>query len=277
MKKNVKFVVIAFIVIIAINITVIVIGFADNSITPTPTPQPSVIATSTPELEPTATGNPDQTPDGTASPSATPTSTQTGSATPTATSTSSPTQSPTPTQTSSPTATQPGSTPTPTATQTTAPTPTPTPETIVSVGSVSHEGNTFTVDINIAPVSYLAYAFFDIEYDAGKVSYTSTAPGNIGATTPTVTAMLNPVGVQGRIRITVDFSSYAPGHGGNGISGSGTLCRINFTAGTPGTSDLDFVSGQGTPPGELTLIRWVAYSPSTISNVGWTNGSITVY
>lgn len=279
MKKNVKIIVIVFMLVMAINITVIMIGFAGKSSEPAHTPGPSFSAMVTPTTEPPSTDTSDQTPDETASPSATPTSTQTGSATPTATSTSSPTQSPTPTQTSVPTETPSGgggggggTQPTP------APTPTQTPTTIVSIATVSqiNKDGTFTVDININNVTYMAYAFFDLKFNSNYISYTScNSNSQIGDGTGSVSASTIQPGL---VRIIVSYSSYANAHGGYGVSGSGYLCKLNFEAIAQGTSQMEFVEEQG----ELTLISWVdcdqyeTCTQSEIANVGWTNSSITV-
>lgn len=279
MKKNVKIIVIIFMVVIAINITVVMIAFAGKSHEPVHNPGSSVanMATPTtgPTAEPTASTIPTEPPD------ATPTSTQSSGTTPTATSTSAstPTQgptgtaNPTPTQTSSPTATQPGSTPTPTGTQTAAPTPTPTPTTIVSISTVSqvNKGNTFTVDVNINNVDNMAFAQFDIKFNYVYVNYSSyNSQSQIGGGTGTVYASWMEPGL---VRILVDYGAYAEAHDDNGISGSGYLCKLTFTTIAQGISPLEFVEGQGSPEGYLELSE---YYGSLIEPVGWTDGSITI-
>jgi len=120
----------------------------------------------------------------------------------------------------------------------------------------------------------MAYAFFDLKFNSSCISYSSyNSISQIGSGSGTVKAGINQPGL---LRIVVDYSSYAAAHTGYGASGTGYLCKINFNAINTGNCSLVFVEGQGTPAGELTLIRWAAYSQSKIENVSWTNISITV-
>jgi predicted ribosomally synthesized peptide with SipW-like signal peptide len=91
-----------------------------DSLTATPTPEPTPTATPTPTPEPTPTPTPEPTPTPTPEPASTPTPTATPEPTPTAT------PEPTPTATPEPT---PTATPEPTPTATPEPTVTPTPTT----------------------------------------------------------------------------------------------------------------------------------------------------
>jgi hypothetical protein len=145
----------------------------------------------------------------------------------------------------------------------------------VSIATVS-QGDTFTVTVNINSVSYMAFACFDLQFNSNCISYSSCNPtSQIGSASGTIidAAIIQP----GLLRVGVDYSNYAGSNGGYGVSGSGYLCKLTFTAIAPGTSQLAFVEGQGSPPGELTLIKWMAYTDSEIANVGWINSSITVY
>jgi hypothetical protein len=136
------------------------------------------------------------------------------------------------------------------------------------------QGSSFIITININSVSYIAYASFDLKFNSSCVSYIScNSTSQIGSGSGTVAADIVPPGL---LRVMIDYSSYAQANGGNGVTGSGYLCKLTFNATAQGTSLLSFVKGQGYPTGELTLLRWVAYSESTIENVSWTNSSITV-
>jgi hypothetical protein len=120
----------------------------------------------------------------------------------------------------------------------------------------------------------MAFASFDLQFKSNFVNYSSYNPtSQIGGGSGTVSTSWMQAGL---LRIVVDYSDYASAHSGNGITGSGYLCKLTFTATATGTSSLNLVEGQGAPAGELTLLKWVAYSESTIANVGWTNSSITV-
>ena len=238
MRRTKKSSVLTSMLIIAVAaITAITTGCSHNSPTPTPTPQPSVVATPTPTAQ--------------ASVTATPT----------------PTKTPTTTVTTTPTATA-KATPTPT------PTATPTqPQTIVSInapGTVK-QGDSFTIAININNVSYMAAAGLDVEFNSSCISYTScNATSRIGTGNGSTEANIIQPGL---LRVLVDYSDYAAAHSGNGISGSGYLCKLNFSATTQGTSQLAFASGQESPEEEPTLMN---YNLSIIENVIWTGSSITV-
>lgn len=301
MKSNVKFVVVAFLVVIAINIAVIMFGFAGNSTTSTSTQQQSIAATSTPASEPSTTVASGATPAATSHPTATSTSGQTptptdSSPTPSLTQTATPTatqseSTPTPQPTPTPTAGGGGggggggTLPTPTPTQTIAPTPTQTPTTnvLISAASQAQRGSAFTVDINITQVNYLVFAYFDLSFDANILELEGLTAVNWGN-------VFNPTTVSyftmedGLVRVIWDNADWANNvNNGYGASGSGTLCRITFTAAAAGTSHLSFVEGLGAPSGEHTLISWIACDKietcesSEIQNVGWTNSLITVY
>ena len=120
----------------------------------------------------------------------------------------------------------------------------------------------------------MACAGFDLQFNSNCISYSSCeTTSQIGSGTGDAMANIMQPGL---LRVTIDYSSYAAANSGNGITGSGYLCKLTFTATAQGTSQLDFVKGQGTPTGELTLLKWVAYIESEIENVGWTNSSIKV-
>ncbi|MEA1959495.1 MAG: cohesin domain-containing protein [Chloroflexota bacterium] len=122
-------------------------------------------------------------------------------------------------------------------------------------------GTPFTIRVEILNVSYLAYAAFDLRFDDTILQYQSTASSStIGAGSGTVNALQDPgnLGDNGLLRIDIDYTSYAGANEGNGVSGSGYLCEITFNAINTGTSQLNFVSGQGEPEGELTLVEWEA-------------------
>ena len=121
----------------------------------------------------------------------------------------------------------------------------------------------------------MAGATFDLKFNSNYINYSSCNPtSQIGGGSGTVAAIeLQP----GLLRVDVYYFDYANAHGGYGISGSGYLCKLYFTAIAQGTTKLEFVKGQGNPTGELTLLKWVAYNPSEIESVCWTNSSnITV-
>ncbi|MFA5366839.1 MAG: cohesin domain-containing protein [Dehalococcoidia bacterium] len=292
MKVNVKIAIIAFLIVIAINITVVIVQFAGKSPTSTSTLQPGETAIATPTYQPGSTASLYATPTATYHPTATSAPGQTPAPT-----SSSPT--PGPTQTATPTATPPGATPTPEPTSTPAgggggggggtlptptttpiatPTSTQTPTTVVSISTASQvqRGSTLTIDIDITPVTYLALAGFDLSFDADILELEGLVAVNWGS-------QFNPTKVfyqtmeEGLIRVVWDNADWANNeNNGYGASGSGTLCRITFTAVATGTSHLSFVEGCGSPVGEHTLIRWMAWIDSVIPNVGWTNGSVTV-
>ena len=134
-------------------------------------------------------------------------------------------------------------------------------------------GNQFTTVINISDTHYLAYAFFDIQFNSSLTSSASIASGNISGIAATVSSNIMQPGL---LRIVIDFSSYASSNSGNGINGSGSLCSVTFNAVAAGTSDISFVANQGAPQGELTLIKFVSYSQDTISNVNWLNNKIVI-
>jgi hypothetical protein len=145
----------------------------------------------------------------------------------------------------------------------------------INVASPVKKGNTFTVDININNVAYMALACFDLKFNSNCISYSACNPtSQIGSASSTIldAAIIQP----GLLRVMVDYSNYAPAHDGNGVTGSGYLCKLTFTATSQGTSQLAFVSGQGSPTGELTLVKWATYSQSVIENVNWINGSVNV-
>jgi hypothetical protein len=134
-------------------------------------------------------------------------------------------------------------------------------------------GNQFTAVINISEVQYLTYAAFDIQFNSSLISYVSIASGNISGIAATVSANTMQPGL---LRIVIDFSDYANSNSGNGINGSGSLCSVTFNADAIGTSNINFLADQGTPQGELTLIKFVSYSQATISNVNWLNNKIVI-
>jgi hypothetical protein len=294
MKKPARIALIVCVLVIAITIASSALGCKNKTQHATPTPRPSVAATTTPTAEPTITITPDETPTPGETPEATPTSVPASTpsdATPIPTPETTPvptdTAQPTPTQTSAPTATPtPTSAPTsippltPTPTQT--PIPTATPTTVVSINAVTQvkQGNTFSIDVNINNVAYMAYASFDLQFNSNFVNYSSCNPASqIGGGSGTVSASWMQAGL---LRIVVDYSDYASAPSGNGITGSGYLCKLTFTTTAQGYSQLNFVAEQGAPAGELTLVSWIACNkPETctvdeIENVGWVNGSITV-
>ena len=123
--------------------------------------------------------------------------------------------------------------------------------------------------------SYLTYATFDIRYNSSILSFQSLTNSSsaIGDGTGSVS---NPRVESGLLSIDVDYSGYASSHGGNGVNGSGYLCNLTFSPIAAGTSPLYFVSGEGTPPGELTLLQWINYNESTITPVYWINSSVNV-
>jgi len=122
----------------------------------------------------------------------------------------------------------------------------------------------------------MAFACFDLQFNGNYISYSSCNPASqIGSGSGTAEANIIQPGL---LRVIVDYAGYAGTNGGNGVTGSGYLCKLTFTATTQGTSQLSFVKGQGTPSGYLTLVKWAAYNPSEIGNVAWINvSSITVY
>ncbi|MEA1958235.1 MAG: cohesin domain-containing protein [Chloroflexota bacterium] len=140
------------------------------------------------------------------------------------------------------------------------------------VDSVAKD-STFTIQVNIEDVEFMSYAAFDVRFDDSYISYESSAAGDVGGVTPNVGTMQNEASL---IRIIVDFSDYALSNDGDGASGSGNLCEIHFTATSSGTSSLDFVEGQGTPSGELTLVEWRAFEQNMITDVSWVNGSVAI-
>ncbi len=121
----------------------------------------------------------------------------------------------------------------------------------------------------------MAAAGFDLEFNSSCISYIScNATSRIGKGNGSAEANIIQPGL---LRVIVDYSDYAAAHSGNGINGSGYLCKLTFNATALGANQsVDFVSGQGSPEGELTLVKWAAYNQSTIENVSWTNSSITV-
>ena len=119
----------------------------------------------------------------------------------------------------------------------------------------------------------MAYAVFDLNFNSSCITYSAcNTTSRIGSGSGSVAAIIQP----GLLKITVDYSDYANTHSGNGVTGSGYLCKLTFTATAQDTSQLAFVSGQGSPEGELTLVKWATYNQSTIENVSWANRSITV-
>lgn len=120
-------------------------------------------------------------------------------------------------------------------------------------------------------VSYMAAAGLDIEFNSSCLSYIScNATSRIGTGSGPVDVIIIQPGL---LRVFVDYSDYAIAHSGNGISGAGYLCKLNFSATAQGTSQLAFASGEGSP-GEAPVM--MTYNASIIENVSWTNGSITV-
>jgi hypothetical protein len=231
-------------IIASIVIAIVTIGCKNDSPAPTPTPLPSVVATPTPTAQPTFIATPTQTP----------ASTKTAGPTAALTSTPIPTPIPTPTPTTTP----------------------PQAQTTVSINTSStiKQGSLFTIDIRINNVSYMAAAGFDLNFNSSCIAYVScNATSRIGTGNGTVDA--NAI-QSGLLRIIVDYSDYAAAHSGNGINGSGYLCKLTFNTTAQGTSQLAFASGQGNPEGKLTLVKWAAYNQSEIENVSWTNSSIIV-
>ena len=136
-------------------------------------------------------------------------------------------------------------------------------------------GTPFSIKVLVDNISYMAYATFDIRFNGSLLSYNSiNTTSIIGDGTGTATK--GPSGDSEIVRIDVDYSSYASAHDGDGVSGSGILCTLNFSPLAWGTSPLNFVDGQGTPAGELTLVAWEGYAPSTISPVYWEDGSVAI-
>jgi hypothetical protein len=120
----------------------------------------------------------------------------------------------------------------------------------------------------------MAVAQFDLQFNSSCIAYSScNATSRIGNGNSSAEANIIQPGL---LRVFVDYTDYATAHSGNGINGSGYLCKITFTTTTQGTSQLAFASGQGSSEEEPTLVTWTAYNPSTITNVSWTNSSITV-
>ena len=120
----------------------------------------------------------------------------------------------------------------------------------------------------------MAAAGFDLNFNSSCIAYVScNATSRIGTGSGAVDA--NAI-QSGLLRIIVDYSDYAAAHSGNGINGSGYLCKLTFNTTAQGTSQLAFASGQGNPKGKLTLVKWAAYNQSEIENVSWTNSSIIV-
>ena len=143
------------------------------TLTPTPTPTP----TATPTPTPTATATPTPTPTPTATPTPTPTPTATPTLTATPTPTPTPTLTATPTPTPTPTAT-PTATPTPTVTPTATPTATPTPTPVRTSATVSAEANeTQTVDVNgsAGNVTLDSVGFVSNESATSTVNVTASA------------------------------------------------------------------------------------------------------
>ena len=117
----------------------------------------------------------------------------------------------------------------------------------------------------------MAYARYDIRFDSSILSYqTTNSSSAIGDGTGSAYFSLDPgsLGDNGLLRIMVDYGAYE-----EGISGSGYLCYINFSAISTGTSPLSFVSGHGDLPGKLELVK---PDESFIIPVSWSNGSVTV-
>jgi hypothetical protein len=120
----------------------------------------------------------------------------------------------------------------------------------------------------------MAVAQFDLQFNSSCISYiTCNATSRIGTGNGTVDATAMQPGL---LRIIVDYSDYATAHSGNGISGSGYLCKLTFTATAQGASPLIFVTGQGNPEGKLTSVKWEAYNQSVIDSVSWTNSSVII-
>ena len=118
----------------------------------------------------------------------------------------------------------------------------------------------------------MAYAGFDLQFNSNCINYSACNPkSQIGSGTGDAMANIMQPGL---LRVLVDYSAYAEAHDDNGISGSGYLCKLTFTAVNTGNCSLAFVQNQGNPPGWLKLLK---YDGSTIENVGWINSSITVY
>ena len=123
----------------------------------------------------------------------------------------------------------------------------------------------------------MALAGFDLQFNSSCINYNSCNPASqigSGSSNSIYADIIHP----GLLRVTVDYTGYAGTNGGNGVTGSGYLCKLYFTAIAQGTNQsISFVKGQGNPTGELTLLKWVAYNPSEIESVCWTNSSnITV-
>lgn len=120
----------------------------------------------------------------------------------------------------------------------------------------------------------MALAQLDLRFNNSCIAYVScNATSQIGGESGTVEANIIQSGL---LRVVVDYSDYAAAHSGNGITGSGYLCKLTFNATTNGSSPLAFVSEQGDPEGELLLWQWSGNTPSAIVNVKWTNSSITI-
>ena len=136
------------------------------------------------------------------------------------------------------------------------------------------KGNQFTAIVNINQGQNLAYAAFDIQFNRSLISYASIAPGNISGLgiAPVVSSNIVQPGL---LRVVVDLSDYANANSGNGLTGSGSLCSVTFNALAAGTGNISFVAGQGAPTGELTMIKFASYSPSTLSS-NWLNNQIVI-
>jgi hypothetical protein len=137
-------------------------------------------------------------------------------------------------------------------------------------------GTNFSIQVLINSTSYMLYAGpFDIRFNYSILSYQSTgATSAIGDGTGAIEQA--ELMENGLLRILTSYASYASSHGWNGVNGSGYLCTINFSPISPGTSPLNFVVGQGSPPGTLTLTQEINSEDSLITPVYWLNGSVTV-
>lgn len=117
----------------------------------------------------------------------------------------------------------------------------------------------------------MAAAGLDLEFNSSCLSYIScNTTSRIGTGSGTVDVIIIQPGL---LRIMVDYSDYAIAHSGSGISGSGYLCKLTFTATAQGTSQLVFADGQGSS-GEAPVM--MTYNLSIIENVSWASSSITV-
>ena len=145
--------------------------------------------------------------------------------------------------------------------------------------STKTHNTSFTLKVmalNITPNVYggtfdLRYnsSIMSVYYNASSGRY-NVSSGLIGGTPVPMASdsviVMNVSGENQIVRIIVDQSDAA--------SGSGYFCQITFNATAVGTSALEFVEGDGSPPGVLSLSDY-AFPPNEL-DVTWINGSVRV-